>query len=156
MTLNNPALWRHIENKITEQTKSHFCIRRKQVVHGGSINQTFSLQDNKLDYFIKINTSSALDNFQSEANGLSVIEKTNTIKVPKVICCGLFENYSYLILESLKLNDVGSTEDFAFALASLHKNQQSTFGFPQDNYIGSTRQINTSSTEWLTFFYKIE
>jgi len=152
MSLNNPAFWTHIAENISEVTNIPFRIKNKQTVHGGCINQAFHIQDNEQNYFVKVNDRSSLDNFHSEVTALSAIQKTNSIKVPKIMGSGSFENFSFLILEYLHLKNRGSIRDFAIALASLHKNQSKMFGFHQNNYIGATKQINSSMHDWAEFF----
>jgi len=152
MPINNTQFWNHIAASISNASNRDFHIGTKNTVHGGCINQTFLLTDNHLGYFVKINQVSSLDNFHCEITGLTTIDNTNTIRVPKVICAGSFENYSFLVLESIQLMNRGLIDNFALALADLHKKQNSQFGFSENNYIGATKQINSPMPDWIEFF----
>jgi hypothetical protein len=43
-------------------------------------------------------------------------------------------------------------ESFATQMANLHQQTNDTFGFMENNYIGSLPQLNTPQTDWITFF----
>ena len=58
-------------------------------VSGGCINHCYKWQTDKSSYFIKQNSFSAFpEMFEKEIKGLSVLEGTNTLRVPRQI--GLF------------------------------------------------------------------
>lgn len=98
-------------------------------VSGGELNDSFQIVGKENNYFIKINSASKLVLFKSEVLGLNALLNTNTFKAPTVIAVGQFNDYSYLILENLKLQSSGGIKKFAVALACLHKNISAEFGF---------------------------
>jgi len=150
----NDDFWNHICGIISDITKCDFQILSKRNVHGGCINQAYLLESNDVNYFVKVNHLSSLSNFNSEMAGLKALKSTNTIRVPEAIAVGTHNNNSYLILEALQLSGTGAIEDFAAALAHLHNSYGSEFGFSEDNYIGATKQINKTNSDWVTFFYQ--
>jgi fructosamine-3-kinase len=49
--------------------------------------------------------------------------------------------------------DAGFGERFGRALAQLHAIEfEEGYGWPKDNFIGATPQVNTRSSDWLTFW----
>ena len=122
-------------------------------IGGGSIAnaEVITTVDDK-KYFIKSykNKKSIL---QNEANGLMELEKTNVIRIPKVVAIAS----DYLILEYIKTGKKGNNffELFGRQFAEMHKTKSSRFGFYENNYIGATPQINLHRIEnWIEFFWE--
>ena len=146
-------------------------VERGFKVPGGDINKSYGMQlSNGEILFMKANEKQNVDFFVKEAHNLKAIEKTKSIKTPKVLGFGT-ENgeevgYSFLLLNFIELGDPDSKfwEDFAEKLAKMHKAETSyfisendfanglIFGFYEDNYIGKTKQINTPKSTWIEFF----
>ena len=96
--------------------------------------------------------------FEAELDGLNQIANTHTIRVPKPICTGTTEAYSYLVLEYLPI--VTLTEktryELGIKLAELHLVSGSTaFGLGRDNRIGTTAQPNPWTANWIEFWRDI-
>jgi fructosamine-3-kinase len=93
--------------------------------------------------------------FIKEAHGLQELKKANVINVPEVF---LFEKdfilTEYINAASKKKNFY---EEFGRKFALLHKYTASEFGFYEDNYIGSTPQINitddSTRNNWINFYF---
>ena len=125
-------------------------------VSGGCINdaEIITTKYGKT-FFVKTNNNSTSDLFQCEANGLNEIAKTNVIRVPKAI----YSSEDFLILENIisKSRSKLFWEDFGRSFAQLHKVIGNVFGFNEDNYIGSTKQLNLTSKEesnnWTEFYF---
>jgi len=123
---------------------------------GGCISNAYkiTLQDKK-NLFLKINSSHPKDMFHKEANGLNELAKPNVIKIPKVIAV----NDTFILLEfvgnGIKQKDF--FENFGRSFAEMHKFTLETFGFYEDNYIGSTPQINIPNEkekiDWTAFYF---
>ncbi|WMI64523.1 fructosamine kinase family protein [Aestuariibaculum sp. YM273] len=139
----------HISTVINEYIESIHA------VSGGDISSAHKFVTSNQSYFLKTNTApNALHMFQTEAEALETIAKTNTIATPNVIDCSTFENTSYLLLEFIESKSP-SSEDFKTLgkrLAALHQNTNSFFGLQQDNFIGSFNQSNTPTDSWNTFY----
>lgn len=161
------SIWDKIEQKISSSTGQSFQLKKQVGIGGGSINQVNRIdgviagdKENKIvSFFIKFNQKSRLDMFEAEAAGLQEIEKTQAIRVPHVICHGVEENKSYLILENLALGSGGGSISSANSAARLgqqvalmHKTTSRQFGWLRNNTIGSTRQINTQTDNWIDFW----
>ncbi len=151
-----------ISDRLIEEVSGE-PIRIKNVtpVFGGDINSSYriTLADGR-SLFIKTNTKEAYDNFEAERIGLDAIHATGTIKVPKLIGSGLADDGAFLLMEFVEPSGRKKDfwENFGHALAGMHKAGTSQFvkdgkfGFDSDNYIGSSRQINTPKDSWITFF----
>jgi fructosamine-3-kinase len=72
-------------------------------VGGGDINHAYHLQASGLSWFIKLNSSGLLPMFAAEAAGLQALADTATLKTPKVICVGQYQQHAYLVLEFIQL-----------------------------------------------------
>ena len=117
---------------------------------GGCINNAVKLNTDKGLFFVKWNTNSKANMFQSEYHGLKVLKDTNTIRIPNVLC---FDD-DFLILEFIPPSNPNNAfwEVFGQKLALMHKQTHSKFGLDFDNYIGSLHLDNTQNKNWTEFF----
>ena len=106
-------------------------------------------------YFLKVNPDVPKDMFTKEANGLSEIARSKSIRVPVVKLVG----EKFILMECIEGNSKTKNiyEDFGISFAMMHKFEGTSFGFYEDNYIGSTIQKNMPSDEeknnWITFYF---
>ena len=145
-------------------------LEARRSVGGGDINRAYRLTlSDGTELFAKANASSLLPMFEAEAEGLAAMRATGTIGVTEVLGIGLEpetfgQDASFLLLAWLEpaSKQADFWETFAEELAAMHaadtaflfpeRGGQTTFGFPIDNYIGSTPQINTPMSSWVDFF----
>ena len=149
------ALTQSISHHISHSIQKSFQIEKSQVLHGGDINQAYKITDHDRTYFVKINQADRVDMFEAERDGLNQIANTRTIRVPKPICTGTAEEYSYLVLEYLPI--VALTDktryELGMKLAELHLVSGSTaFGLGRDNTIGTISQPNSWTANWIDFW----
>ncbi len=117
---------------------------------GGDIGNAMKVTvENGTNYFVKQYENSKMH--YAEANGLHELKTANAIRIPRVIKV----NDNFLILEFIesasKVNDFD--EKFGRQFAELHKNNGSSFGFFEDNFIGTTDQINVPQNDnWVEFY----
>jgi fructosamine-3-kinase len=90
--------------------------------------------------------------FEAEAAGLAVITATNTLRVPQPIAHGIVGEQSFLVLEYLELSSRGDAKRLGEQLAALHRCKAKTFGFAQNNFIGTTLQPNAWKDDWIDFW----
>jgi fructosamine-3-kinase len=121
---------------------------------GGSISTAMkaTLSDGEI-VFVKVSPQQK-DMFSKEANGLRELAKADAVRIPAVI----FADEKILILEFLPPssppNRKSFFEEFGRQFAALHRCTSSSFGFFEDNYIGSTPQQNMPrSMSWKEFYY---
>ena len=139
-----------IEEKLGGKIKSFTSLS------GGCISDAYRIttEGNK-QYFLKYNSSSADDMFIKEAHGLMELEKANAIRIPQVLS---FDE-DYIILEFIQSGNKIKNffEEFGRSFAEMHKYYAETFGFYEDNYIGSNPQMNipdeNEKLDWATFYF---
>jgi len=150
-------MWTEIADYITNVTEKDFSVNNCRSVSGGCINQGYAVSDRHRTYFVKLNQASQVAMFETEAIGLKQMLATATICVPKPICWGIANEYAYIVLEWLELGrgDPQSWQEMGRHLAAMHSSTNSKrFGWEQNNYIGSTPQINSWTANWAEFYAK--
>ncbi|MGK7930637.1 MAG: fructosamine kinase family protein [Microcystaceae cyanobacterium] len=148
-------MWTQIAQQIAQVTQTDFIVENYRSVSGGCINQGYSLTGLGKTYFVKVNDPSQVEMFAAEALGLKQIFATNTIRVPKPICSGATERFSYIVLEWVELgrSQKNSWQEMGKQLAQMHKiDLVSQFGWDRNNTIGSTPQLNPWADNWADFF----
>ncbi len=148
------ALWAQIEKDISDFRGKEFHILSRQNIAGGSINNSFCIGDGKDSYFVKTNRHTLAYMFVAEARALDELNKTQTIKVPQPIACGVSGSESYAVMSWLTLSGQPNGILFGQKLAQLHRHYSDRFGFEIDNTIGSTPQRNQWTDDWVDFWKK--
>jgi protein-ribulosamine 3-kinase len=148
------ALWAQIEKDISDFRGKEFHILSRQNIAGGSINNAFCIGDGKDSYFVKTNRHTLAYMFAAEARALDELNKTQTIKVPQPIACGVSGRESYAVMSWLTLSGQPNGVLFGQKLAQLHRHYSDRFGFEIDNTIGSTPQRNQWTDDWVDFWKK--
>lgn len=121
-----------------------------EMVGGGCIAQTtFLSTDDRRSFFLKQGFKG--DMFLKEANGLNELRKSQSIRIPEVILV----NDEFLLLEKINagIKSTGFYTTFGAAFANMHRFTGKAFGFKEDNYIGSTPQLNSWESSWLDFYF---
>lgn len=153
MSVVNAKLLSVLSAAIQNVTHCAFALRSAVAVGGGSINEAFRLEGNDgRCYFLKLNEKRHHPMFVTEATGLAAIACTHAIRVPQVVACGVAGDKSYLVLEYLKLSARSSDRVLGQQLAALHRSTGQSFGFAQDNYIGTSPQPNAWNPDWIAFW----
>ncbi|HHJ80431.1 MAG TPA: hypothetical protein ENJ65_02235, partial [Candidatus Tenderia electrophaga] len=139
---------------ISVVTGKTFACKSQQASGGGCINSTYTISDGHATYFIKLNAAHLSEMFAAEADGLREIRKSNSIRVPEVICSGITGAQSYLVLEQLMFGhgDSRSHQQLGLELAQMHQCCTGQFGWWRDNSIGSTAQQNRQNSHWVEFW----
>lgn len=145
-------MWDHLQETLAATLGRPFNITSKQSISGGDINQAWKISDANTDYFLKTNTADKIDMFAAEAEGLEAMATTEAIRVPQPVCYGSNGDESYLVMEYLPLTGNLDRSLFGQQMAKFHQHTQTTFGWQRENTIGSTRQINDLSDDWIDFW----
>ncbi|MEL6811417.1 MAG: fructosamine kinase family protein [Bacteroidota bacterium] len=125
--------------------ENHLGLTDVTPLSGGDINRVFLLSSPSQKYVVKINHAKRFPGlFTAEAKGLSLLARSESFQIPKVIASGIIQDFSYLLLEHIEEGNPrpGFWEDFAQNLAALHQHTADEFGLDHDNYIGSLPQYN--------------
>jgi protein-ribulosamine 3-kinase len=147
-----------MQNEILNRIENHLNekIILQKPISGGCISDSSIIRVvSGKKYFLKINDNVPADMFVKEANGLKEIEKTKSMRVPLVELA----QDNFILMECIEANSKQENffEDFGIEFAKMHKYTGSYFGFYEDNYIGSTIQINIPNEEekhdWVKFYF---
>lgn len=147
--------WEQLRHAILDASATDIGVASStRTVGGGDINDSYRVESSGRQYFLKLNGPSALPMFEAEADGLRAMSAVEGCRVPGVIASGTTESQSFLLLEWLELQSGGATEEerLGRGLAMLHRTASGRFGWPHDNFIGTTAQINRHSEDWQTFY----
>ena len=92
--------------------------------------------------------------FAREAEGLAALEQYSTLEIPRVMQTGETDDQQWLLLSWLEQgkSQPHTMHDFGAALAAMHRQPQSFFGWHNHNYIGSLEQVNTPENSWDHFY----
>ncbi|HRO69924.1 MAG TPA: fructosamine kinase family protein [Chitinophagaceae bacterium] len=127
-------------------------------VHGGDINSAYCLTGSGKVFFLKVNEAGRYPAmFEKEARGLNALRKAtvkSSLHVPATLKYGEVENQQYLVLEWISPGRPAKDfwENFGRSLAKFHQHTNDSFGWAEDNYIGSLLQENTMHENWASFY----
>lgn len=146
-------LFLQLSAAIHAATHRPFEVCAATAVGGGSINEALRLEGTDGErYFLKLNDAEHYPMFIAEAAGLDAITASNTVRVPQPITHGIAGAQSFLVLEHLELHARGDARLLGEQLAALHRCKFNSFGFSQDNFIGTTPQPNGWKDNWIDFW----
>jgi fructosamine-3-kinase len=151
----NQTMWTKIDAHISQVTGEKFENQNRRSLSGGCINQGYAVSSSERTYFVKLNQAAQIAMFEAEALGLQEMLQSNSIRVPKPICWGTADNFSYIVLEWLQMDKGNSKcwEEMGRKLAAMHQTTSSQgMGWKINNTIGSTPQINTWTADWVEFY----
>jgi len=139
----------HIERAVGRP----FHIRQQRPLGGGCISSAYKLTGETGDFFVKTHRAANIQMFAAEAEGLSEIGHSDTVRVPRPICWGTENDVAFLVLEFLELGGGNGKvmSRFGAEFAGMHRTTARQFGWKIDNTIGSTPQVNTPTDDWVDF-----
>ena len=156
--MNQTALYRAVEELITQVTGKEARIGGSGGVGGGCINtaEVVRLKDGRR-FFVKSNPAPLPQMFEREAEGLAALAKPGVIRVPRPLGTGGGQDGipPFIVMEYIETGQRnGNTlREFGRQFARLHQETRSTrFGFEHDNYLGSTPQPNGWMDDWVEFW----
>lgn len=147
-----------VEQVIGSRTERPALIRDTRAVGGGCINETFVVELNDgRSYFVKANGDPLDSMFAREAEGLSSLAQAGTIRVPQPTGDGGGDAAvpPFLVMEYIASGGPADAygQMLGQGLAELHLQARSErFGFAHDNYLGSSRQANPWTSDWVVFW----
>jgi fructosamine-3-kinase len=128
-----------------------FRVERAIPAAGGCIHRSYVLEGGGRRFFAKINDRSQFDNFAAEADGLTALGAAGA-RVPSPLCRGEGGKEVFLVLEYLDLRGNGDFAALGRTLARVHSVCGEYYGWPRNNYIGATPQLNGRSSSWGDFW----
>lgn len=148
------TLQARIEAAISEHTNQQAEFAESKHAYGGCINDSriVTLKDNR-QYFIKThNNANAYPGlFKTEFKALQLLAEPNVIHVPEPVA---FDD-DFIVMEVFEDGTKARDwhEQTGRKLAQLHQaTQKEQFGFADNNYLGTSQQINTWTDNWLEFW----
>jgi fructosamine-3-kinase len=138
------------------RTHGYGSVRSAAPLGGGCINNATRLETESGLLFLKVNSNCPPDMFEREADGLAALAGLAGLaapggpRVPRVLLFGP----DFILQEFIDPapRPAGYWETLGRQLAALHNVTSPRFGFPHDNYIGSTPQVNTWTESGYDFF----
>jgi len=142
------------EEILTAITGQRHNVTGVKVAHGGCISDSYTVTTLNDKLFLKQSGLNQADMFEAEANGLKELSQCKSLRVPQVF--GTFQNdrNCYILMESLNLSSHNSSSftKLGKSLAEMHRISAEKHGLDQNNYIGSTPQINNKCESWVDFY----
>ena len=125
-----------------------------QPIAGGDINQAYHCETDHGHYFLKLNEADEQPMFVAERHALTILQHEGGLRTPEPLAVSVVADHSALILRYEALTRLSPETAFAAgkALAHCHQALNRHYGWPHDNFIGTTNQINTETTDWPSFF----
>jgi fructosamine-3-kinase len=147
-------LWDEITAQIESATGGKFRIESRRAVGGGCINSGYRIDGCGQTYFIKLNRAGMEAMFAAEAEGLREITNADAVRAPEPVCWGTAGQQSFLVMEHIEFGGRvnASARMLGEQLARMHRTTNPAFGWHMDNTIGSTPQINTQTSDWISFW----
>ena len=124
-------------------------------VGGGSISRAYAISSGSGDFFLKVNTDAhALAMFEAEEDGLKTLKTHSKFVIPAVYGARNIEGTAYLMMDLINSAPrlTSFSQDLGRNLAELHQVKGKSFGYHQDNFIGSLPQSNQHKSNWGEFF----
>lgn len=124
-------------------------------LHGGDINETFSLHTKHGSFVVKVNLWARFpEMFQKEKNGLEALRRYSEFRIPKVIAVHEEKGYQFLFLEKIEQGNPKTDfwDVFGKKLATMHLHSHEKFGWETDNFMGNRVQKNQWANNWEDFY----
>lgn len=138
--------------------------RRLELLSGGMICQAARLDFRDETVFLKWNEAAPDAMFAREAQGLRLLQATQTLRVPKVLFAAPSRDNcpAFLLLEWIENTPIEALsqcerqlfwQQLGEDLAALHRSDAgTTFGLENDNFLGALPQLNSPQSTWSAFF----
>lgn len=140
------------EVKTWLEENGHGAVTGQRGVGGGCINDGRRLEtEDGARFFLKTNARAPQEMFAREAEGLEALrEAAGGPRYPVVYLHGA----DFILLEDLDPagRDADYWPELGRQLAKQHETTNPRFGFPHDNYLGSTPQPNAWTQDGFEFF----
>lgn len=149
-----PELIDAIEALIREELGSAFRIETAAALSGSSVAARWRVEGAGSRFFVKTAEASHAPLFSAECNGLAALAANGALRIPHALGCGHSEEHAFLVQEFLDLQklDTEHANRAGEALAELHRDEGERYGWPSDNFIGTSAQSNSESEHWPIFF----
>lgn len=147
------ALAATLNAAISEASGHKFVLRTAQNLSGGCIHRALVIGDGHTRYFLKLNRAELAASLACEMEGLTALRDAGA-RAPRPLAHGVTAGHAYLAMEYVDLVPAatGNAAELGRMLADLHESTGVRYGWPRDNFIGATPQVNTQTSSWPTFW----
>jgi protein-ribulosamine 3-kinase len=136
---------------VNAQLRRSLGISSAENAAGGCIHECYRVTIGGERRFLKTNDVRYADAFAAEAEGLHAL-RTAGMAAPEPLAHGVAGDRAYLLLEFLAIKQAGDFAALGRMLAAAHRHAGPRFGWPRDNYIGATPQLNGWCDDWAEFW----
>lgn len=138
---------------LENQLKS--SIKNSKPLYGGDINDVYLIETENQSLVLKTNAKTLFPKMlEKEYCALEFLNSKSPIHYPKPIAHFTDEKNQYLLMEYIEpgANTKKGEINLGRELALQHQISNETFGWKEDNFIGSLPQINTKTNDWSNFY----
>ncbi|PKR82179.1 hypothetical protein CW751_02270 [Brumimicrobium salinarum] len=124
-------------------------------LHGGDINDVYLIKADQALWVVKQNVKHQYPKMlEKEFHAMEFLNKKSPLTTPLMHSHFSDEKYQYLLMEYIEEGRTthDAQERLGIQLAQQHKISNSCYGWTEDNYIGSLKQINTQKSTWSDFY----
>jgi fructosamine-3-kinase len=152
------ALARALKTLILNKMGLDVDVMGNRVAGGGCINEAMIVElSNGSKIFLKTNDRPLPGMFEAEEAGLQALASADMMRVPKALGTGGGADGvpPFIAMEYIEPGkpEPRFAESFGRDFARLHQRTSAeAFGFAHDNYLGSTPQRNTWTSDWVEFW----
>lgn len=126
-----------------------------RLLHGGDINSVFLIEADKQYWVVKQNTATQFpEMLEKEFRAMVFLRDNSPLYYPKMRQHFLSGDQQFLVMEYVEEGDnrTVAQQRLGEGLAQQHRITNATFGWQEDNYIGSLQQINSYKENWSEFY----
>lgn len=139
---------------IREAFGSDIATIKATPIGGGDTSESYIIETDKVELFIKLNNRSFYEMYCLEAEGLAILKNEGRQNTPEVFHIGETEDHAFVlmnVIEAERPTDI-DWENAGRSIAQLHQCKGQTYGLEKDNFIGKHPQKNIQDNDWVYFF----
>ncbi|PKR79170.1 fructosamine kinase [Halalkalibacillus sediminis] len=142
-----------IIDEALKQAGESSTARNIQSVSGGSINESYYVEMDQNQYFVKYHATAPAHFFEAEAKGLENIRSTDSIDTPEVLAYQDKPGQSFLVMEWMSGESTQETQSLlGERIAKMHLSHAEYHGLDQQTFIGDLPQPNQLCREWVDYY----
>ncbi|MCA0985409.1 fructosamine kinase family protein [Halobacillus yeomjeoni] len=140
--------------RVLLQVGDQSSLKHYRPVSGGDINESFYVETEERNYFIKKNKNVPSHFFQAEADGLAAIDRTNTVHVPQVLHYDQPEQgkEAYLVMDWVEPGFKDASIELGHKVALMHQHTSERYGLGFSTFVGSLDQPNDWTNTWMEYY----
>ena len=146
--------WNEVVAILADKLGEPLIFKDATPISGGDINACFVLNCESHKVFVKLNSPDKLAMFEQETRMLKQLDDGCALRVPQPYVTGETGSHAYSVMEFVELGsiDAASAGELGAGLAGLHQVIADCYGGTAAGYLGLSRQLNESSTNWCEFW----